>query len=146
MTGDIAPQARPEAMTVAAVRCRTLLIDFLAAIDGGRALDALDLFTDDADFDARGEHLHGREQIRDFLTARQTEQDHHTAHLVANDVVRHTSPEEIEISAVLFLHERRDGVYRLVTVLDTWQRFQQSENGWRIRARTTRPLHADQSA
>lgn len=44
-----------------AEQCRALLIDFLAAIDQGRATAALELFTPDAVFDARPEW--GRDQL-----------------------------------------------------------------------------------
>lgn len=64
------------------------------------------------------------------------------SHLVANEVVRRCTGEEVEITALLFLHERQpDGQYRLQWVLDTTQTFRRSDEGWRITRRSTTPLH-----
>jgi len=75
-----APAGRPPPGTspegVAA--CRATLIDFLSEIDRGHATDALELFTDDASFAARGRQLQGRLAIARFLQERQAETDRHT--------------------------------------------------------------------
>jgi ketosteroid isomerase-like protein len=123
-------------------RCRAVLVDFLGAIDRGQATRALELFTADASFAARGEQLRGRDQIATFLAARESE-DRHTAHLVANDVARSVGDDEVELTALVFLHERQaDGHYPIVRVLDTTQRFRRTKDGWRICHRATTPLHA----
>lgn len=124
-----------------AALCHAVLVDFLAAIDRGHATQALGLFTPDATFDARGVPFQGRDEIASFLADRES-QDRHTAHLIANEVVRHANDDEIEITALLFLHERQaDGNYRLERVLDTTQLFRRTPDGWRIHQRTTAPLH-----
>ncbi|SDT07742.1 SnoaL-like domain-containing protein [Brevibacterium sandarakinum] len=125
-----------------AEQCRTLLIDFLTAIDQGRATDALELFTPDAVFDARGTTLRGHDGIADFLAAREGETERHTVHVIVNDAVRRHEDREIELTALLMLYERQsDGTYRLDRILDTAQTFQRLSSGWRISARTTRPVH-----
>ncbi len=126
-----------------AAHCHAVLVDFLAAIDRGRATQALELFTPDARFDARGQQIHGHDQIRRFLAAREADSERHTAHLIANEVPHQSSDDELELTALLFLYERRaDGRYDLESVLDTVQIFRRTpQTGWRIRSRTTTPLH-----
>jgi ketosteroid isomerase-like protein len=122
--------------------CRATLIDFLAAIDHGHATTALDLFTDDASFAARGQQLHGHEAIGAFLDEREAETERHTVHVVTNDVLRSASDDEIVLSAMLLLHERdSDGRYAIQRVLDTTQTFRRDRDRWRIRDRSTRPIH-----
>ena len=123
-------------------QCRALLIDFLAAIDRGRATDALELFTPEAVFDARGTPLHGHDEIADFLIAREGETHRRTVHVIANDVVRRHDAAEIELSALLMLYERdAAGTYRLDRILETTQTFQRLATGWRISSRSTAPVH-----
>lgn len=122
-------------------QCHAAIVDFLAAIDRGHASQALGLFTPDASFAARGEQLQGREQIAAFLAGREAE-DRHTAHLIGNEVVRRCTDDEVEITALLFLHELQpDGQYRLQRVLDTTQLFRRAHDRWLIHRRTTTPLH-----
>lgn len=124
-----------------AATCHAVLASFLAAIDRGQASTALNLFTDEASLDARRRRLHGRDEIQAFLTHRETEH-RHTAHLLGNCTTRATSADELELTALLFLHERRpDGCYELHRVLDTTQVFRRSPHGWRIHIRTVQPLH-----
>lgn len=119
--------------------CRAVLVDFLAAIDQGRATQGLDLFTDDASFAARGRQLHGRDAIAAFLEQRESEQ-RHTVHVLANDVVRVRGPEEITLTALLMLYERPvDGAWHLDWILDTTQTFRRRHDGWRISHRATSP-------
>lgn len=126
----------------AAAECHRVLVDFLAAIDRGRATEALELFTPDASFAARGKQLHGRDEIASFLAAREADRERHTAHLIANAVVRRATRGELELTALVFLHERRpDGRYEIERVLDTVQVFRRTDTGWRICRRTTSPLH-----
>lgn len=125
-----------------AEQCRALLIDFLAAIDQGRATDALELFTPDALFDARGTTLRGHEEIANFLAAREGETQRHTVHVITNDAVRRHDDHDLELTALLILYERQiDGTYRLDRILNTTQTFQHLPSGWRISSRTTRPAH-----
>lgn len=125
-----------------AAQCHAVLVDFLAAIDRGRATQALRLFTSDASFDARGRQLRGHEEIRRFLSAREADTDRHTVHLLANEVVRRCTSEELELTALLLLYERRlDGQYQVERVLDTAQTFRRTSDGWRISSRATTPLH-----
>ncbi len=129
-----------------AAQCHAVLVDFLDAVDRGMATQALDLFTPDASFDARGQQLHGHEQIRRFLTAREADHDRHTAHLIANEVVRRCTDDQLELTALLLLHERgADGRYHVERVLDTVQVFRRTDNGWRIHHRATTPRHPTDS-
>jgi len=118
--------------------CRGVLIDFLAAIDRGRATDALDLFTSDASFAARGSQLHGREAIAAFLADREAQTHRHTVHVVANDTVRERTDEQLTLTALLLLYERAgDGSFELDRVLNTTQTFRRGPDGWRIAHRAT---------
>lgn len=129
-----------------AAQCHAVLVDFLDAVDRGMATQALDLFTPDASFDARGQQLHGHEQIRRFLTAREADHDRHTAHLIANEVVRRCTDDQLELTALLLLHERgADGRYHVEHVLDTVQVFRRTDNGWRIHHRATTLRHPTDS-
>lgn len=122
--------------------CRATLIDFLATIDHGQATAALDLFTHDASFAARGRQLHGHQEISAFLREREAETDRHTVHVVTNDVVRSANDDEVVLSAMLLLHERgSDGRYAIHRVLDTTQTFRRDRDRWRIRDRSTQPIH-----
>ncbi|NHU86405.1 SnoaL-like domain-containing protein [Kocuria sp. JC486] len=127
-------------------QCHAVLVDFLAAIDSGHATQALALFRPDASIDARGKRLHGHDQIAAFLAKRESE-DRCTVHLIANEVLRRHASNEVELTALLFLHERSpDGQYRLKQVLDTTQVFTRTDNDWRISQRSTTPLHPSTSA
>ncbi len=124
-----------------AAACRALLVDFLTAIDHGRASEALDLFTPDASFATDDGQLRGHGEIAAFLTAREAETDRHTAHLIGNDIVNRTGHDELELKAMLVLHRRaHDGRWHIERILDTTQGFQRTIAGWRITARTTTPL------
>lgn len=137
---DDRPPAGTSPAGVAA--CRATLVDFLAAVDHGRATDALDLFTPDAAFAARGEQLHGHDAILAFLRDREAETERHTAHVVTNDVVRSATADEVVLTAMLLLHERdAGGGYAIRRVLDTTQTFRRDPDRWRIRERSTRPVH-----
>ena len=126
----------------AASQCRAVLVDFLAAIDHGRATEALELFTPDASFAARGQQLHGHDQIAAFLSDREAETERQTAHLIANEVVRRATESELELTAVVFLHERaQDGHYEIKLVLDTVQRFRRTDGAWQMYYRSTSPVH-----
>lgn len=130
----------------AASQCRAVLVDFLAAIDHGRATQALELFTPDASFAARGQQLHGRDQIAAFLSDREAETERQTAHLIANEVIRRATESELELTALVFLHERsRGGDYEIKRVLDTVQRFRRTAGGWQIYYRSTSPVHTPAS-
>lgn len=125
-----------------AAQCHAVLVDFLAAIDRGGATQALELCTPDASFNARGQQLHGHDQIRRFLVDREADSDRHTAHLIANEVVRRCTADELELTALLLLHERgTDGHYHVERVLDTVQVFRRTDDGWRIHHRATTHLH-----
>jgi ketosteroid isomerase-like protein len=133
-----APGTSPDGVAA----CRATLIDFLAAIDRGQATAALDLFTDDASFAARDQQVHGRDAIFAFLQERETETDRHTVHVLTNDVVRSAGDDELVLTATLLLHERgSDGRFALHRVLDTSQTFRRDRDRWRIRDRSTQPIH-----
>ena len=138
-------RAEPPPGTSAAglAACRATLIDFLAAIDRGRATEALDLFTDDASFAARGQQLHGRAAIARFLEEREAEPDRLTVHVLANEVVRSATADELELTTTLLLHEREpDGRYAVHRALHTVQTFRRQPDRWRIQARHTEPIHS----
>lgn len=133
-----------EPRSVAVQRCREVLANFLAAIDRGRATHAVCLFTAGACLDARGVKLQGRDQIARFLADRERE-ERVTVHLTCNEVVLRATEDELELTALLLLYERRaEGRYELTHALETTQLFRrQSRDGWLIHARTVAPWHPD---
>lgn len=126
-----------------AAECRAVLIELLAAIDHGRATEALALFTDDASLTDRGEQLQGLEAISDFLAQREAETHRQTAHVIANEILRQTDDQRLELLATLILHVRQpDGTYLIERVLESTQTFRATSAGWRITQRDVWPLHA----
>ncbi len=136
------PQQVTLTSNAAAVGCHTVLIDFLAAIDHGHATTAVDLFTDDASFAARGQQLQGRDAISWFLAEREAETERHTVHVVANEVARQITDNRVELDALIVLLVRQPTGYSIDRILDTTQVFSWTEAGWRIACRSTRPVDA----
>ncbi len=123
-------------------QCRALIVNYHGDIDRGRASAAIQYFDDDAEFEARGERLRGREQILKFLTDREAQTGRYTVHVVANPVTVESSHDTVEISALIMLHVRhQDGEYALERVLDTRHRFRSTPTGYKIVSRTSTPLH-----
>lgn len=126
-----------------AAECRAVLIELLAAIDHGRATEALGLFTDDASLTARGEQLQGLEAISSFLAQRQAETHRQTVHVIANEIIQQTDDQLLELRATLVLHVRQpDNSYLIERVLESTQTFRATNVGWRISQRDVWPLHA----
>lgn len=125
------------------MECQQILVSYHGDIDRSRATAAIDHFSDDAEFEARGQRLRGRAQILEFLTHRESMTDRHTAHVVVNVVELPAAEGELTLSAmILLLSAQPGGGYELEKVLDTVHRFVQTPEGWRIAARTSGPLHA----
>lgn len=141
MTRPFTPDPAVDAGSAAA--CHAVLVDFLAAIDHGHAPTALDLFTPNASFTARGRQLHGRDAINGFLTKREAESDRRTVHIIANQTVRvDETREALTLDAVLILLVRdKVGHYFIDRLLDTTQQFVPTPAGWRISHRDTAPFH-----
>jgi len=120
-----------------------VVLAYHRAIDTGRATAGVELFTDDAIFQAKGVELVGREAIGSFLADRESQTDRHTVHVVANVSVVRAESDEIELSALVLLHVRHaDGSYVLERVLDTTHVVTRGSSGWRVHRRFSRPLHA----
>jgi nuclear transport factor 2 (NTF2) superfamily protein len=125
-----------------AAQCRAVLIRFLAAIDHGRATDALNLFTEDASLTARGEKLQGREAISRFLGQREAETDRQTTHVIANETAGPAGDQRLELRATLILYVREPtGGYVVERILDTVQTFLRTGSDWRIHDRQLWPVH-----
>lgn len=137
MTGPTTPDPG------AAAACHAVLAGFLAAIDHGHASTALDLFTQDAFFTARGQQLHGRDAIGTFLTQREAETGRQTVHIIANETVgTGDTREAVILDAVLVLLARNAAdQYVIDRVLDTTQQFVSTPAGWRITSRHTTTFH-----
>jgi len=122
--------------------CHAVLVEFLAAIDHGHASTALDLFTEDASFTARGQQLQGHDAISTFLAQREAETKRQTAHIIANETAQASSDGTVTLAAVLVLLVRSEaGHYITDRVLDTTQQFMPTSTGWRITSRHTAPFH-----
>jgi len=141
MTRPITPDPGVDADSAAA--CHAVLVEFLAAIDHGHASTALDLFTEDASFTARGQQLQGRDAISGFLTEREAETGRQTVHIIVNETARTDDKREaLTLDAVLVLLVRNEaGHYVTDRVLDTTQQFVPTQEGWRISRRDTTPFH-----
>lgn len=112
------------------------------AIDSGRATEGIELFAEDAVFQAKGMELIGRAAIAGFLTEREAQTDRHTMHVVANTTARSSESNQIELTGFVLLHVRRlDGRYELERVLDTTHVLRPCASGWQILKRLSRPLH-----
>jgi hypothetical protein len=123
-------------------QCRALIVNYHGDIDRGRASAAIRYFDEDAEFEARGERLRGREQILRFLTDREAQTARHTVHVVANPVTVESSDDAVEISALIMLHVRNhEGGYALERVLDTRHRFRSTPSGYNIVSRRSTPIH-----
>lgn len=132
----------PTAHASDAARCRSVLIRFLAAIDHGRATDALNLFTEDASLVARGEHLRGREAIGRFLGQREAETERQTAHVIANETADPADDQCLDLRATLILYVREpSGGYVVERILDTVQTFRRTDSDWRIQDRQVWSVH-----
>lgn len=120
-----------------------VVLAYHRAIDTGRATAGIELFTDDAIFQAKGIELVGRDAIGGFLADRESQTDRHTVHVVANVSVVRAERDEIELSALVLLHVRHaDGRYVLERVLDTTHVVTRGPSGWQVHRRLSRPLHA----
>ncbi len=125
-----------------AAACHAVLVEFLAAVDHGHASTALDLFTADASFTARGQQLHGHDAISRFLAQREAETERQTAHIITNETVQASNDGALTLAAVLVLLVRSEaGHYVTDRVLDTAQQFMPTPTGWRITSRHTTPFH-----
>lgn len=122
--------------------CHEALVALLAAIDHGHATTAIDLFTEDASMQARGQQLRGHTEIAGFLAEREADTDRRTVHVLANETARQPSDNEIEIDAllVLLVHDPA-GTYAIDRVLDTSQRMRRTARGWKIDYRSAQPAH-----
>jgi hypothetical protein len=123
-------------------QCRQQVIGYHLAIDRGRATTGIDAFTDDAEFELRGERLHGRAAILEFLTRREAMTERLTAHQISNEHVVAQSADELVLGCLVQLYLRgADGTYDLEKILDTTHTLRRTAEGWRIAQRTSRPLH-----
>jgi SnoaL-like domain len=129
-----------------ASQCRALVVGYHRDIDSGRAAAGISAFAEDAEFEAHGRVLRGREEILGFLSAREANTGRRTVHVIANEVVTGRDGEvddnPVELRAMILLHVRQpDGSYLLDRVLDTVHQFRCSEGEWQITRRASRPLH-----
>jgi hypothetical protein len=124
-------------------QCRQQVIGYHLAIDRGRATTGIDAFTDDAVFEIRGEALHGRSEILEFLIRREAMADRQTVHQISNEHLVEQSADELTLGCLVLLYLRRaDGTYDLEKVLDSTHSLRRTAEGWRIAHRTSRALHA----
>ena len=74
------------------------------AIDTGHATEGASLFADDAVFDHPEKVFRGIEEIRGFLSARESDADRHTIHVLGNTRVSEAPDGAREISSVVFIY------------------------------------------
>jgi SnoaL-like domain len=127
-------------------QCRALVVGYHRDIDSGRATAGIQAFAEDAEFEAHGRVLRGRDQILGFLSAREANTGRQTVHVIANEVVTRRDSEvednPVELRAMILLHVRQpDGSYLLDRVLNTVHQFRCSGGDWQITRRTSKPLH-----
>lgn len=123
--------------------CRALVVGYHLDIDRGRATSGISAFAEDAEFEAKGRVMRGREAILQFFADREKQTERHTVHVIANESVVESRDGQVEIRAFVLLHVRRpDGEYALERVLDTRHTFREAGERWLISRRTSSPLHA----
>lgn len=126
--------------------CLALVVGYHRDIDRGRATAGIDVFADDAEFEAHGRVFRGRSEILDFLRAREADTTRQTVHVLANEVttVQTGGPHgtSVQLQALILLHVRQpEGAYVLDRVLNTTHQFRRTGGKWRIARRASRPLH-----
>ncbi len=127
-------------------QCRALVVGYHREIDSGRATAGISAFADDAEFEAHGRIIRGRDEILGFLTAREADIGRQTVHVIANEVLTGqdggSDDKRVELQAMILLHVRQpDGAYLLDRVLSTVHQFRYADGEWLITRRTSRPLH-----
>jgi SnoaL-like domain len=125
------------ARLVAQMECEQLFVTFHSYIDDGSATRALDLFTEDGIFEARGQRHEGRAALEQFLQAREAATHRRTRHLASNFRFILDSPQLAHAAANLTLFTVGEcGELELEAVVDCELRFVRSENSaWRISTR-----------
>lgn len=130
----------------AATRCEieALLAEWCHCIDSGRAVEAIDLFTDDASQTLAGSTSTGREAIRQGLMRRQALSERMSRHLVSNLRLLAAPDREDRLGAtwVLTLYRsdepQRPAVPRLVA--DVQDDYARVDGCWRIARRIVTPV------
>ena len=74
--------ATPADQDDAGSHCPALVVGCHQDIDRGRATAGIDVFADDAEFEAHGRVFRGRSEILDFLRAREADTARQTVHVL----------------------------------------------------------------
>ncbi|MFI6703018.1 hypothetical protein ACIBJC_29445 [Streptomyces sp. NPDC050509] len=83
-TGNV--MVTPADQDDAGSNCPALVFGYHHDIDRGWATAGIDVFADDAAFEAHGRALRGRSEILDFLRAREADTPRQTVHVLADEV------------------------------------------------------------
>jgi hypothetical protein len=106
------------------------------AIDTGHATEAAGLFTDDAVFDHPEKVFQGIEEIRGFLSGRESDADRHTIHVLNNTRVSEAADGAREISSVVFIYSpSAEGDWHLHRVARMRHTVRVVDSQWRITSR-----------
>lgn len=120
--------------------CRELVHRFYAAIDSGKATRGIEVVGDDAVFSLHGKS-HNRDEILEFLVARESKKERHTAHVIANDSAYRTENDDIKLVGTLVLYAGGDAGYQVQGIYQTEHVSRQTPFGWRLVGREAAPLH-----
>lgn len=125
--------------------CRELVHRFYSAIDSGKATLGIEVVGDDAVFSLHGKG-HNRNEIQEFLAARESKKDRHTAHVIANDRAYRGQNRDIVLVGTLVLYARGDAGYQVQGIYQTEHVSRQTPFGWRLVSREAAPLHPAQTS
>lgn len=120
--------------------CRELVHRFYSAIDSGKATQGMEVVGDDAVFSLHGK-IHNRNEIQEFLAARESKKERHTAHVITNDSAYRAENGDIVLVGTLLLYTRGDAGYQVQGIYQTEHVSRQTPLGWRLVGREAAPLH-----
>jgi len=110
------------------------------AIDTGHATEAGVLFTDDAVFDHPEQVFRGIEEIRGFLSRRESDTDRRTIHVLNNTRIAEADEGEREVSSVVFIYSPdAGGDWHLHRVARMRHVVRAVDGQWRITSRVIGP-------
>jgi len=128
---------------MAQVACTDVLLKFFACVDEGRAADAVELFTDDAELHNPGSpSLRGLAEIGAVFQKRQQMVDLRTCHSVSNVSFEHVSESSVIGRWLVTLHVLSAPNPLVPTALNGFaDRFERGSDGrWQIASRTVTPI------
>lgn len=121
--------------------CLDVIADYHDLIDRGHALAALQHVAEEVNFAMRGQHMN-RQELEDFLTAREQQTDRLTYHsLIGQRLEASRDGETVVAGRALIYAWNERGFYELERILNVTHVLVRSGDRWLIAKRTSSPLH-----